>query len=223
MVTKTIKENKLFIAYKLLKSKSIGNHMLFIAINYEELKEQDIKDIKANLTGVLKIKEHLINSTRDLLNLAWDVFVSDFWQTIEWIIQKDGLPVRTDRDERDISILFRGILHASRYKYPAFKYLIKNTSLAPVHPIVMNAFTANGQAENVMHLPMDYSLIDEYQYGRMTGKGRLIQDLFPGDIYPSWMREYLISGLTPEQWIELFVLNDGDDDEEDLQHIAEIV
>lgn len=222
--TKQKTEKKLFIADKLLKSKAIGNKMVFMAISYEELTEKEIEVIKDNLTGMLKINEHLITSMRGFLDISWQVFINEFWSTIEWMMLRDELPIHGDRDERDISILFRVVMRLySEDKYPAFEFILRKTSMAPVSPIVMHAFTANGQAENVMLLPMDYMLIEEYQHGRMLGNGKLVQDLFPSDIYPSWMREYLISGLTPEQWIELFGSNDEDDEEEDFQHIEEIV
>lgn len=60
-----------------------------------------------------------------------------------------------------------------------------------------------------MDLPINEDQITEYL------RGALIQDAFP-NLTPS-QREFILSGITPEEWDAAFGDNDDDDDDEEEQ------
>lgn len=58
--------------------------------------------------------------------------------------------------------------------------------------------------ENTLDLPITQSQLDAYR------RGALIQEAFPD--LPMAEREFILSGITPEEWLQVFP---PDEDEED--------
>ena len=70
-------------------------------------------------------------------------------------------------------------------------------------------------AMHSMELPVTQAQIDEFQ----TPGGRFVQDIFP-DLHAS-QREFLLTGITPEEWDQYIGPNSEDPDDDDDEELSD--